>query len=239
MNRFDMFLMHWLNSRVGVSVDFDKAIQWLYMVNFIKGAVFVSIFWWYWHRKTDAATAQRSREHVLSTLCAAVIAIVMARILALTLPFRVRPRFEPALHFILPAGAAPNDMLNWSGFPSDHAVMFAALAAGLCFISWRMGVLAMLYTIFAICFPRVYLGDHYPTDILVGVALGTLISYCLNLAPLRKRIAGAALGWERTSPGAFYVGLFILSFEFATMFNSLQKIAVSAVTFISGLIATS
>jgi undecaprenyl-diphosphatase len=237
MNAVDFPVMHWLNSLVGVSVHFDEAILWLYGVNYVKGAIVVSIFWWYWFRKTDATTAQLTRERVLSTLCAAIVAIVMARILSVSLPFRLRPRFEPALHFILPVGATPNDMVNWSGFPSDHAVMFAALAGGLWFISRRMGVLAMLYTIFVISFPRVYLGVHYPMDIIAGVILGTVISCCFNLAVVRRHIAGPALRWEGTSPGAFYVALFLLSFEFSTMFDSLQKLALSAVNLISRLIA--
>jgi undecaprenyl-diphosphatase len=232
LNRVDISIMHWLNSLVGKSVYFDQGIMWLYYVNFIKGAIFVSIFWWYWFRKTDAATTQRTREHVLSTLCAAIVAIVVARILALSLPFRVRPRFEPMLqHFVLPAGATPNDMINWSGFPSDHSTMFAALAGGLWFISRPMGVLAMLYTIFIISFPRVYLGAHYPFDVLVGVILGAALSYCLNLTAVRRHIAGPALRLEQTSPGAFYVALFLLSFEFSTMFESLQKLAVAIVHF--------
>ena len=233
MNHVDIAIMHWLNSLVGKSASFDQGILWLYYVNFIKGAIFVSIFWWYWFRKTDAATTQQTREHVLSTLGAAIIAIVVARILALSLPFRVRPRFEPALHFILPVGATPNDMMNWSGFPSDHSTMFAALAGGLWFISRPMGVLAMLYTIFIISFPRVYLGAHYPTDVLVGVILGAALSSCLNLAVVRRLIARPVLRWEHTSPGAFYVALFLLCFEFSTMFESLQKLALSIVHFFS------
>jgi hypothetical protein len=43
-------------------------------------------------------------------------------------------------------------------FPSDHAVMFSALAVGLCFVSLRLGLFATLYVVCAICFPRAYLG---------------------------------------------------------------------------------
>jgi undecaprenyl-diphosphatase len=237
MNRFDFPIMHWANSLAGVSATLDAGMQWLYRVNLIKGAFFVSIFWWYWFRKTDAATEQKTREHVLSTLCAAVIGIVMARVLALALPFRVRPRFEPTLHFILPAGATPNDLIGWSGFPSDHAVMFSALATGLCFISWRVGALAMFYAIFVVSFPRVYMGVHYPTDVLAGVVMGAIVAYCLNLAAVRRRIAGPALHLEHTSPGVFYVALFFLSFEFSTTFSSLIEFAFSAAHMVSHLIA--
>jgi undecaprenyl-diphosphatase len=58
-------------------------------------------------------------------LGAGVVAILAARILALTLPFRVRPRFEPALHFVVPAGNV-SDLVDWSAFPSDHAAIAGA-----------------------------------------------------------------------------------------------------------------
>src|SRR5260370_26183285 len=96
MNHVDIAIMHWLNSLVGKSASFDQGILWLSYVHFIKGAIFVSIFWWYWFRTTDAATTQQTGQHVLSTLGPSLIAIVERRVLALPGPFRVRPRSPPA-----------------------------------------------------------------------------------------------------------------------------------------------
>jgi undecaprenyl-diphosphatase len=228
INRFDTTLIQALNARVGTSPLCDNLIEFLSGNDLVKGALIIGLCWWYWFRQTDAATRQETRERLVCTLLAGIVGIVLARILALTLPFRMRPRFEPSLHFVLPKGAASVDIWNWSSFPSDHAVMFAALAGGIFFISRRMGVLALLYAIFVIGLPRVYLGFHYPTDILVGVVLGVVCAYCMNLKAIRSRIAGKVVSWEYTSPGAFYVSLFILSFLFATMFNSLRDCAQAA-----------
>jgi undecaprenyl-diphosphatase len=223
---FDLSMLHWLNALVGRSINLDNGIGSL-ADNELLDAVFVSGYWWYWFRKSDTATATRTREHVLCTLCAGIVAISVARMLALALPFRVRPRFEPALQFVVPAGK-PIDLLAWSAFPSDHAVMFSALAVGLCFISWRTGLIAILYTIFIVCLPRIYLGLHYPTDIVAGLALGALLGYCANVSALGKNFATMALRWQSASPGGFYLALFIVSFEFATMFDSLRAIATAA-----------
>jgi len=144
------------------------------------------------------------------------------------LPFRMRPRFEPALHFVLPQGLDPGILWDWSAFPSDHAVMFAALATGLCFISWRAGLLSFLYVTVIVLFPRLYLGIHYPTDIIACVVLGAICGVCINLPLTRTRLSGWALRIERTSPGAFYVAMFIATFLFATMFDSLREGAQSA-----------
>jgi undecaprenyl-diphosphatase len=231
---FDLSILHWLNAFVGRSTSFDGGIAFLADTDF-RGAAFVSVYWWLWFRKTDTATLTRTREHLLRTLCAGVLAILAARVLALTLPFRVRPLFEPAIHFVVP-NLAPANFMDWSSFPSDHAVMFSALAVGLCFVSWRVGLLALLYTAVIICFPRIYLGLHYPTDIIAGLALGALIGYGMNLLPVCKCLTSRALRWESTSPGSFYCALFLVTFEFSTMFDSLRDAALRATRVVSHLV---
>jgi len=114
--------------------------------------------------------------------------------------------------------------------------MFSALAIGLCFISWRMGLLALLYTAVVICFPRIYLGLHYPTDIIAGLALGALIGYGMNVLPVCKYLTSRALRWEGTSPGSFYCALFLATFEFSTMFDSLRDAALRATRVVSDLV---
>ena len=223
---FDSSILHGLNALVGRSTDFDKTIGYLTDSD-LKSAALVSVFWWCWFRKTDAATMARTREHVLRTLCAGLAAIFAARFLALTLPFRVRPRFEPELHFVAPIGS-PTDLVDWSAFPSDHAALFSALAVGLAFISWRAGLIAFLYAVVVICLPRVYLGLHYPSDVVAGLALGAVVGYWMNVAAVGRNLATRALRWESESPGGFYLVLSMVSFEFSTMFMSLRAVALSA-----------
>jgi undecaprenyl-diphosphatase len=226
--RFDDIIVRWLTSLVGRSATFDNTIEFLSHGEQTKGAIVMSIFWWYWFRQTDPSTTQRTREHLLCTMFAAVVGLFAARILALTLPFRLRPRFEPALHLVWPAAPASLSFVDWSAFPSDHAVMFSALAAGLCFVSWRTGLGTLFFAIFVVSFPRVYFGLHYPTDILAGVALGALAAYCMNGIAVRRRLISRVLLWERRSPLVFYVALFIFSLQFATMFNTLRQGARAA-----------
>jgi membrane-associated phospholipid phosphatase len=46
-------------------------------------------------------------------------------------------------------------------FPSDHAVMAGAVAAGLWFVSRRLGVAATVAAV-AMAYSRVYIAAHYP-----------------------------------------------------------------------------
>jgi len=224
LSHFDVFIIHGMNSLVGRSVPFDRVVAYL-LDNPLSTALLTATFWACWFKPADAEKLQRTREHLLATLWAGIAGIVVARALALGLPFRLRPRFDPSIHFPVIDATNNATLMDWSAFPSDHAVMFFALSVGLCWVSWRLGLLATLYVAFVVCFPRVYLGYHYPTDILVGMMIGSLCAYGFNLAAARRWLAAPVLRWGRSSPQSFHMALFVLTFQFATMFNSLRGVA--------------
>ncbi|MET9955367.1 phosphatase PAP2 family protein [Streptomyces sp. NPDC006339] len=66
-------------------------------------------------------------------------------------------------------------------FVSDHATMAMAIAVGV-FVAHRRFGLAAIGLALAEGFCRVYMGVHYPTDVVGGLALGTAVA--LLLAPL-------------------------------------------------------
>jgi membrane-associated phospholipid phosphatase len=71
-------------------------------------------------------------------------------------------------------------------FPSDHATMAGAVAAGLILVDRRLGLLAVVAALL-MGFARVYIAAHYPQDVLAGFAVGavvTLVGYALVRRPL-------------------------------------------------------
>ncbi|MBV9099350.1 MAG: phosphatase PAP2 family protein [Frankiaceae bacterium] len=76
------------------------------------------------------------------------------------------------------------------GFPSDHATMAGAVAAGLLLLTWRLGLLAVLAALL-MCFARVYVGVHFPGDVLAGLGVGAVtvvIGYFLLVPLLTKAV---------------------------------------------------
>jgi membrane-associated phospholipid phosphatase len=83
-------------------------------------------------------------------------------------------------------------------FPSDHAVMAGAVAAGLLLVSRRLGLVAAAAAVL-MAFSRVYVAAHYPWDVLAGLALGALVAvvgWLLLRGPLVALVA-----WLRARPG--------------------------------------
>jgi undecaprenyl-diphosphatase len=86
-------------------------------------------------------------------------------------------------------------------FVSDHATLAMAVAVGLFLVSRKAGLVAIGVAL-AEGFCRVYMGVHYPTDVVGGFALGTAVALLLAppamalLTPLTTAVAGSArAGW--------------------------------------------
>ncbi len=81
-----------------------------------------------------------------------------------------------------------------AGFPSDHAVMAGAATVGLWLVSRSLGVLTALAA-GVMAFARVYIGAHYPQDVLAGFVLGAVVGlagYALARTVLRWLLAAVA-----------------------------------------------
>lgn len=66
-----------------------------------------------------------------------------------------------------------------ASFPSTHATALAAGAGPFVWSRARLGVLLLAGTLL-VGFSRVFVGIHYPVDVLVGFALGFGVSYLLG-----------------------------------------------------------
>ncbi|MFB6631153.1 phosphatase PAP2 family protein [Streptomyces sp. NPDC056362] len=84
-------------------------------------------------------------------------------------------------------------------FVSDHATLAMALGVGV-FVAHRRFGLAAIGLALAEGFARVYMGVHYPTDVIGGFALGTAVALLLApvalalLTPVVSAVAGSGRG---------------------------------------------
>jgi membrane-associated phospholipid phosphatase len=113
---------------------------------------------------------------VLAAGAASLSATGLKAAIARERPSEVYARPEPLVH-------APHD----HSFPSGHAATSFACATTLTYFAPRLAPGFFLLAA-AIAWSRVYVGVHYPLDVLGGAALGAAIAIALRmlLASLRR-----------------------------------------------------
>ena len=235
LSSLDLDILQALNQFSRASGTFDQLVLFLSRSQLLKGGVLVTLAWWVWFK--PGASPARCREQMVSTLLAGLAALAVARLLALTLPLRLRPLHQDGLAFTLPQGVPPTTLDGWSSFPSDHAVLFYALSMGLWLVSRRVGVFAFAYTTVFIALPRVYLGLHYPTDILAGAAVGIAIVLLGQAVVLPTQGLKRLTAWSSSRPQYFYPALFLLTYQIADMFNGARALIGVGLAALQGRLA--
>ncbi|MGC5345688.1 phosphatase PAP2 family protein [Streptomyces sp. DT24] len=153
---------------------FDRVMEFVGEYGIMLGMVLV-VLWCWWNVRRRGTT-----EDSVSAVAGIVWAPLAAGIaLLVNIPIRgfverPRPFREHQGLDVLVAGK--NDF----SFVSDHATMAMAIGAGL-FVANRKFGLAAIALALVEGFCRVYMGVHYPTDVIGGFALGTAVA--LLLAP--------------------------------------------------------
>ncbi|HET7214346.1 MAG TPA: phosphatase PAP2 family protein [Terriglobia bacterium] len=222
MNWFDLWTIHLINSFSHHWWTTDAIIVQIANNDFIDGGILMALFWWAWigHGKENP----EKREILTVNLFVTAFAVIVARLLALSLPYGDRPFSNPLLHFQVPYTSNPEKLIHWSSFPSDHAVLTFCVVAGLWMVSRRLGMVAAAYGL-VINLARVYSGAHYSTDVAAGLVLGVGMAFLCKTSSLRK-IARTALNFLDQYPAYLYALLFACTFEIAEMFDSLRHITV-------------
>jgi undecaprenyl-diphosphatase len=232
VERVDAGILQFLNSLAGKSSFFDHAVNLISRLHLFKGVFVFSVLWaaWFACSHHDAAAARRD---LLLTLLAAAVAAPLSRLLQIVLPFRGRPVLNAALHFSAPIAYEPGELHHWSSFPSDHAAIFFAMAMGVWFRFRKLGWVLLGWSIVVISLPRLYLGLHYPSDILGGAALGMgLVALVRRFTPLPA--VEYVLLAERRRPALFYGGAFMLSYLIATLFDDIREMGAGLARYYSG-----
>jgi undecaprenyl-diphosphatase len=223
MNWFDIHVILFMNQFVNHWPWFDWLVTRAYSTNLIGCGGTVALAWWALFDREATDQLSKGHELLLGAFLFCGLAALAARGLALSLPFRTRPIWSPAIQFQVPHGSH-SSLLGWSSFPSDHAALLYALAVGILFVSRPLGLLAIGWVAATISFPALYLGVHWPTDVIVGACLGVGFACCSKIRPVREAIMRFTTNWHQQQIGLFFAVLFLWSYEIVNLFEDGRRL---------------
>ncbi len=155
--------------------EFARSTPWLHSpaaaytaYGILLFAALMVIGWWVARRRSSTVMAAALLVPV-ATLVAFGVQQVVVQLVAEQRPYAVLPD-------VLVLISRTTD----PSFPSDHACLTGAAAAALFFVDRRLGwVAAALALLMAAT--RVYVGAHWPLDVVAGLALGAAVSVAVVL----------------------------------------------------------
>lgn len=173
---------------------FDRGMAFVGEYGLLLAMVLLVLWcWWTVRRRGDGDAASSVAALVWAPLAAGIAVMVNVPIRGFV--ERPRPFVDHQGLDVLVSGKTD------FSFVSDHATLTMAMGVGL-FVANRKFGLAGIGLALLEGFCRVYMGVHYPTDVIGGFALGTAVALLLSplamalLTPLIKAVERAPrAGW--------------------------------------------
>ncbi|MET7895042.1 phosphatase PAP2 family protein [Streptomyces mirabilis] len=173
---------------------FDRGMEFVGEYGLLLAMVLLVLWcWWTVRRRGDENAAPSVAALVWAPLAAGVAVLVNVPIRGFV--ERPRPFVDHQGLDVLVSGKTD------FSFVSDHATLTMAIGVGLFVANRKFGLAGIGIALFE-GFCRVYMGVHYPTDVIGGFALGTAVALLLSplamalLTPVTKAVERSPrAGW--------------------------------------------
>ncbi len=161
LNPFETSILHWI--RQTLSCAFLDAVM-PYITKFADSGIGWILL------ALVLLIPRKTRRMGAAMGVALAIGFVTGNLLLKNLVARTRPfLFDPSIELLI---VPPHEF----SFPSGHTLASFECAVAVFCYRRKWGVAALLFAVL-IAFSRLYLQVHYPTDVLCGAILGSLIGY--------------------------------------------------------------
>lgn len=185
--QFDAGLYGWVTDLAGRTPDrIDDVVHVFSDYGLAVFAVLMLVVWW----RARSAGPDRMAAALATPLVVAAVFLVNDVVKSVC----TEQRPCDALH-VVTLETCPS-VTDYS-FPSNHAAVAAACTVALLLANRRIGLYALPFALLMAA-SRVWIGVHYPHDVLAALLLGTLVAWPLSLtsrraSPLVVRLRGSRL----------------------------------------------
>jgi undecaprenyl-diphosphatase len=185
----ELAIFHAINNLAGHHDSIDDVMERISQIGpFALVGMLVAL--WFW----PGARPERDNRQwsVIAATIAACVALGVNQVI-IRVWARPRPFLGHHVHLLMAPKTDPS-------FPSDHATFAFAVAVAIFLASRRAGIVALLLAAL-VAVSRVYVGEHYPTDVVVGACIGSIAAYSAQLLrpfvlPLIDPVMARAKGWR-------------------------------------------
>lgn len=211
-------VLHALFRALPHSSSTDTLFQFWFFDHLASGWVFAAAFFIIWN--LDDGLTRWRRVKLLQMVVAFAIALAISLLVRPWVAWPA-PARNPQFLDLYPRYLWGNGSSN--SFPSHSTLAYFTVAAGLWPISRRASGLLSLFVLAAISIPRIYLGGHYPIDVIFSLVLVLLV------LPLTWRwpVPATVADWLHRPAkriGLREVLLFLWLFELGESFRGLTNI---------------
>jgi membrane-associated phospholipid phosphatase len=214
-------------ARIPAHMEFLVATPTL---RFILPSLLLWILWF------SAKTSDEQRARMLSGIIGCYAATLSSRFGQVLVFVHTRPILSR-----LPVKIAPGiDIAGWSRLrhfnssPSDFACLFFAISTVIFFVNKKFGVLAYLWSFVVGGVVRVYLGFHFPLDVLAGAALGVVAVAVFSREFIYARLM-PLVRLASTRPVVFYPIFVLIVEQMWEAFNGLVFVGLATVKLFGAL----
>ena len=165
---FDLWLTAHLAGFLGRHPLFDLGVQGAINHHVLGGFWYAGAFFVLWLRGSQEGN-EATRRRMLTILLGSLIAILLM-LVAQALVVWPPPIYHPSLSSLYPRYIFTNP--EGSSFPSQSVTVYGSLAAGIYSLHKAAGWFLWMGVVLLVGLPRIYVGGHYPTDVLAGIILG-------------------------------------------------------------------
>lgn len=216
---FDLPVARFLNSFANRSLTLDRFAYAFYWYLSLNSALLMSFIWYCWFR----SDVPEKRARVLVGTVMALGATVISRICQYTLPTHSRPIYDAALGYVKPSTLETTKLNTWNSFPSDHTTLLAGLTITLWIVRSPLRV-PLIALMALIELSRVYMGAHYPTDLIGATGLALVVIWLTQTPPF-IRLGLWAVAQEQQRQALFYGCAFFFCYQMITYFGDLRSFA--------------